>query len=236
MHFSTATIAHPMRLKQPTQRWIVMGDSLVYGFGDPIGGGWVERLRRQWMSPDCTDHVLYNLGVRGDGINQVLQRLETEFRLRGEVRNRLPDALILSVGTNDSPRLGRSDGRNFLDFAAFQGAIGQLLDQAQGLCPVYFVGMVPVNEAAMPFLDCLYYNHADQFRYKEATRKACEQRGIPYLDLFERWMAKGTTWCHQRLTQDGLHPNALGYETMLADVLAWDALAALSHPQAAIAP
>ncbi|WP_338429447.1 hypothetical protein [Synechococcus elongatus] len=34
------------------QRWIAIGDSTVYGYGDPEGGGWVERLRRQWMRPD----------------------------------------------------------------------------------------------------------------------------------------------------------------------------------------
>ncbi len=40
---------------------IVIGDSLVYGYGDFVGGGWVERLRRQWMSPETDERVLYNL-------------------------------------------------------------------------------------------------------------------------------------------------------------------------------
>jgi lysophospholipase L1-like esterase len=73
---------------------VVLGDSLIYGFGDPEGGGWVERLRRQWMSPDSPGHVLYNLGVRGDGVKQVQARLEHEFRHRGELKNRVPDAII----------------------------------------------------------------------------------------------------------------------------------------------
>ena len=29
---------------------VVIGDSGVYGWGDPEGGGWCERLRRQWMT------------------------------------------------------------------------------------------------------------------------------------------------------------------------------------------
>ena len=44
----------------PTQIWnssfntqslriVALGDRLVYGYGDLVGGGWVERLRRQWM-------------------------------------------------------------------------------------------------------------------------------------------------------------------------------------------
>jgi lysophospholipase L1-like esterase len=59
---------------------VVLGDSIIYGFGDPEGGGWVERLRRQWMLPDSPGHVLYNLGVRGDGVKQVQERVEQEFR------------------------------------------------------------------------------------------------------------------------------------------------------------
>ncbi|HEY9617001.1 MAG TPA: GDSL-type esterase/lipase family protein [Microcoleaceae cyanobacterium] len=204
---------------------VALGDSLIYGFGDPEGGGWVDRLRRSWMHPDSPGHALYNLGVRGDGVRQVAQRLETEFRHRGELRNRVPDLIILSVGVNDSARLARQDGRNYTDFDIFEAELAKLLDQANRLCPVLFVGMVPVNEAKMPFLDCFYYNHADQWRYKEATRLACQQRQIPYLDVFARWIEHGCEWCQANLLDDGLHPNVLGYQALLDEVLSWDAFA-----------
>ncbi|BAY26897.1 hypothetical protein NIES2100_67130 [Calothrix sp. NIES-2100] len=204
---------------------IALGDSLIYGFGDPDKGGWVEQLRRQWMLPDSTGHVLYNLGVRGDRTQQVAQRLEVEFRHRGELRNRVPDLIILSVGVNDSARLSRPDGRNYTDFGLFESQIAELLEQAQQLCPVVFVGMVPVDETKMPFLDCFYYNHADQYRYKEATRIACNQRRIPYLDIFDQWMERGELWRRKRISHDGLHPNTLGYQALLDDVINWQALA-----------
>lgn len=209
---------------QQPLKLVVLGDSLIYGFGDPEGGGWVERLRRQWMSPDSPGHVLYNLGIRGDGVKQVQQRLEFEFKSRGELKNRVPDAIILSVGVNDSARLGRPDGRNFTEFNSFQSELANLLDQAQGLCPVFFVGMVPVDEAKMPFLECFHYTHADQYRYKEATRLACLRRQIPYLDIFELWQSRGKEWCQKRVCTDGLHPNVAGYQALLHDVLNWDAL------------
>ncbi|MGV0026613.1 GDSL-type esterase/lipase family protein [Phormidesmis priestleyi] len=213
-----------VRPTPPSLRLLALGDSLVYGFGDPVGGGWVERLRRQWMMPGAPNHALYNLGVRGDGVWQVARRLEDEFRNRGELRNRVPDLIILSVGVNDSPRLARLDGKNLTEFEGFEIGIADLLDRSQRLCPVIFVGMVPVNEAKMPFLNCLYYNHADQHRYKEATRLACEKRQIPYLDLFDLWMSRGVAWCQTQLTEDGLHPNVVGYQTLLQDILNWDAL------------
>lgn len=208
---------HPLKV-------IALGDSLVYGFGDPDGGGWVERLRRQWMSPNSAGHVLYNLGVRGDRVRQVEGRLEMEFRHRGELRNRLPDALVLSVGVNDSARMVRPNGKNYTEFDGFEEDLANLLDLAQKLCPVLFVGMVPVDEAKMPFLDCFYFNHADQYRYKEATRKACQHRQIPYLDIFDRWMARGDHWRLSRLCEDGLHPNVAGYQSLLEDVLSWESL------------
>lgn len=175
------------------------------------------------MTPGGVNHAVYNLGVRGDGVRQVAHRLEDEFRTRGELRNRVPDLMILSVGVNDSARLGRLDGKNFTPFEEFEQAMADLLDRAQRLCPVLFVGMVPVDEHRMPFLDCMYYNHADQHRYKEATRLACEVRQIPYLDLFDLWMARGLDWCRAQFTEDGLHPNVSGYENLLQDIQTWEA-------------
>ena len=204
-------------------RVVALGDSLVYGFGDPVGGGWVERLRRLWMSPEQSGHAIYNLGIRGDKVIQVSERLEQEFRYRGELRNKLPDLIILSVGVNDSPRLGRNNGRNITDFENFQLHVADLLDQAQKLCPVIFVGIVPVDEAKMPFMDYFYYNHSDQYRYKEATKAACAARAIPYLDIFDLWMSRGQQWCKAQICADGLHPNVTGYQSLLEDVVNWEA-------------
>jgi len=236
---TTIHLSKVPKLCQPL-KIVALGDSLVYGYGDPEKGGWVEQLRRWWMLPNGAGHVLYNLGVRGDGFarlrprtQQVAERLEIEFRHRGEIRNQVPDLIILSVGVNDSPRLGRSDGRNYTDFATFTTEINTLLERSQKLCSVLFVGMVPVDETKMPFLDCLYYNHADQYRYKAATLSACKQRNIPYLDIFDQWMERSETWRHERMSQDGLHPNTLGYQDLLESVLNWSELAKY-HAQAEI--
>ncbi|MCT7952828.1 GDSL-type esterase/lipase family protein [Ancylothrix sp. C2] len=217
----------PKAKSQPL-KVIALGDSLVYGYGDPEGGGWVERLRRCWMYSGDTGHVLYNLGVRGDRVRQVANRLEIEFRHRGELRNRVPDVLILSVGVNDSARIGRPDGRNYTELDIFQKDIAVLLDLAQSLCPVIFVGMVPVDELQMPFLDTFYYNLADQFRYKETTKQACLSRQIPYLDIFDLWMERGEDWRRSRLCDDGLHPNVAGYKSLLQDVFSWEPIASLA--------
>ena len=217
---SNEVLQKKLQKKQPL-KVVALGDSLVYGYGDFVGGGWVERLRRQWMSPQGEGHVLYNLGVRGDRTQQIVQRLEQEFSCRGELRNHVPDLILLSVGLNDSARVGKPDGKLFTDFEDFKQQIAYLLDIAQSLCPILFIGMTPVNEQNMPFMDCLYYNHFNQYRYKEATLQACQQRDIPYLDIFDLWLAKGTNWINTQLGGDGLHPNVAGYQTLFDDVMAW---------------
>ena len=52
---------------QVPNKLVVLGDSGVYGWGDPDQGGWCERLRRHWMDLP-QGPVLYGLGVRGDGL------------------------------------------------------------------------------------------------------------------------------------------------------------------------
>ena len=213
----SAVSSHPKKV-------IAIGDSLVYGYGDSEGGGWVERLRLGWMNPEQPGPVMYNLGVRGDGVMQVAKRLEREFCDRGELRHRTPDLLILSVGINDSARAGRPDGRPVTAIDTFEREMAQLLRQAKQLCPVYFVGMVPVNEAAMPFANVLYFSHAEQQRYQDVTKRLCETQNISYLDLYEQWTRQDASWVSDRLCTDGIHPNVLGYRTILEAVRSWQPL------------
>lgn len=227
----TATFPHPQAPQTlqrrnhsvPThpKKVIAIGDSLVYGYGDSEGGGWVERLRLQWMNPDASGPILYNLGVRGDGVTQVAKRLEREFCDRGELRHRTPDVLVLSFGVNDSARAGHTHGRPVTDLASFEHSVQNLLERASQMCPVYFVGMVPVNQAAMPFANILHFSHEYQRQYRDVTRQLCAEQSIPYLDLFEAWSGKGEGWVCDRLCTDGIHPNILGYRTILQSIQAW---------------
>jgi lysophospholipase L1-like esterase len=213
-------------------RIIAVGDSTIYGYGDPEGGGWVERLRRRWMMPSSLGHAIYNLGIRGDRVQQVSQRLKSEFCNRGELRHRYPDGILLSVGINDSARLGRLDGRNFTAMEHFPFEVSALLDQAKHLSHVFFIGMTPVDEAKMPFSNCLFYNHADQRQYATLVQQACEARNIPYLNIFELWMSRGEDWWRSRLCEDGLHPNSLGYIALLDDIINWEPFATWTSAEA----
>ncbi|MDB9527446.1 GDSL-type esterase/lipase family protein [Oscillatoria sp. CS-180] len=218
---SPLTRSRALKEERVEQRVVAIGDSLVYGYGDPEGGGWVERLRRRWLQPETPGHAIYNLGVRGDTVQRVSLRLVQEFQTRGEFRNRVPDRLFLSVGMNDAARVGKPTGRHLTDFDTFQEEMLELLDAASALCPVAFIGMTPVLEERMPFAEVLHYRHLDQYRYKEATRQLCRQKNIPYLDIFDLWLSRGDAWWRSRISTDGLHPNVLGYRSLLEEVTCW---------------
>ena len=220
--FSNPSIKSQISSSYPL-KIIAIGDSLIYGYGDKEAGGWVERLRLYLMNSDY-GHILYNLGIRGDRTEQVKQRLTNEFNNRGEIRNKYPDLIILSTGINDTPRLGHPQGRNLTNFDHYTQHINDLLSQAQELSSVFFVGMVPVDESKMPFLDCLYFNLRDQYHYKEVAKQACQTKDIPYLDTFDLWMSRGDNWRKLQMSEDGLHPNSRGYSTLYQEISNWQLL------------
>ncbi len=214
---SPKIFVHPKRV-------IAIGDSLIYGYGDSEGGGWVERLRRGWMDPETSGPILYNLGIRGDGVVQVAKRLEREFFDRGELRHRTPDVLVLSFGVNDSARAGHAKGRPVTDLETFELTFSRLLQRACALCPVYFVGMVPIDETAMPFANILHFSRFEQRRYRDVMCRLCELHQVPFLDLLAQWEQQSDEWICDRLCIDGIHPNVLGYRTILEAVGDWQPL------------
>jgi len=203
------------------RKLIVLGDSGVYGWGDPEEGGWCERLRRHWMGlPDGP--VLYGLGVRGDGLERVRTRLHQEVSGRGELRRQLPQGILLAVGLNDTARVGRPDGRPQLDPDAFLFGLRELLAQARALAPTLVLGLTPVLEEAMPFADVLWYGMDAIRRYEGLLEEAALEADVPFLPLLESFLEE-PQW-QQWLCGDGLHLNSDGHAHVMERLRRWPAL------------
>jgi lysophospholipase L1-like esterase len=203
------------------RKLIVLGDSGVYGWGDPEEGGWCERLRRHWMGlPDGP--VIYPLGVRGDGLERVAARLEREVHCRGELRRQLPHGILLAVGLNDCARVGRADGRPQLDAEGFLFGLQQLLLQAQRIAPVLVLGLTPVDEAVMPYAEVLWYGLEQVRRYEALLEEACLEADVPFLPLLNG-LLDDPAWPHW-LCADGLHLNSDGHRQVFERVRHWPAL------------
>ncbi|MFN7227882.1 MAG: GDSL-type esterase/lipase family protein [Synechococcaceae cyanobacterium] len=203
------------------RKLVVLGDSGTYGWGDPLEGGWCERLRRHWMDLPGGP-VLYNLGVRGDGLERVAARLPLEVGCRGELRRQRPQGILLAVGLNDTARVGRADGRYQLDAEAFRFGFSQLLRQARPLAPVMVLGLTPVLESEMPFAAALWYSLADVHRYEAVLEEVCMEADVPFLPLLEHLLAD-RSWGHC-LCSDGLHLNTEGHRRIYERVRGWPAL------------
>lgn len=203
------------------RKLIVLGDSGVYGWGDPEEGGWCERLRRHWMGlPEGP--VLYPLGVRGDGLERVAARLVAEVGCRGELRRQRPHGILLAVGLNDTARVGRPDGRPQLAEDAFLFGLQQLLREARTIAPVLVLGLTPVVEEVMPYAEVLWYGLQAVRRYEGLIEEACLEADVPFLPLVDQLLAD-PAW-PQWLSGDGLHLNSEGHRAVYERVRRWPAL------------
>lgn len=82
------------------KRFLIFGASITYGAWDREGG-WVSRLRRlldekNIDEPDKYYYTVFNLGVSGATVGDILERIEVETKPR--VREKGQDITILSVG------------------------------------------------------------------------------------------------------------------------------------------
>jgi len=203
------------------KRLVVIGDSGVYGWGDREGGGWCERLRCQWMSlPDAP--VVYQLGIRGDGLESVAKRWQQEWQSRGELRRQVPDAVLLAVGLNDTARIGRPDGRPQLTAEAFRFGLQQMLTEMKHLTKVMVMGLTPVDEAVMPFAQCLWYSNQSGAVYEAQLEEACLEVDVPFLPLHNA-MLNEPAWLSW-IEPDGIHLNSEGHDWIHHRVMAWTSL------------
>ena len=203
------------------RKLVVLGDSSAYGWGDPEHGGWCERLRRHWMGlPDGP--VLYNLGVRGDGLERLAARLPSEVGCRGELRRQGPQGILIHIGLNDAARVGRPDGRHQLGPEAFLFGLQQVLRQARAQAPVLVLGLTPVDEAVMPYAGSLWYDLATLGQYERLLEEACLEADVPFLPLLEP-LRSDPHWL-RLIDGDGLHLNPAGHQRIYERVRQWPAL------------
>ena len=205
------------------KKLIVIGDSSVYGCGDQIGGGWCERLRRNYMGLPYAP-VVYPLGIRGDGLEKVAKRWEHEWQARGELRRRNPEGILLSIGLNDTARIGQANGRYQLSSDAYGFGLGQLVREIKikNKIEIFLIGLTVVNESAMPFADCLWYSNSACEIYEAKIEEVCLEFDIPFLPTY-RIMKKKYT-CNNFLEPDGIHLNSDGHYWLYEQIAGWKPL------------
>tara|TARA_Y100001968_G_scaffold326854_1_gene370722 strand:+ start:420 stop:1067 length:648 start_codon:yes stop_codon:yes gene_type:complete len=203
------------------KKLIIIGDSGVYGWGDKEGGGWSERLRQKWLNLRNAP-IIYSLGVRGDGLEKVAKRYKNEWETRGELRRKVPEGLLLSIGLNDTARIGREDGRPQLSEDAFKFGLKRLVNEIKNDVDVMVLGLTPINEASMPFAGCLWYSNKFCSIYEKKIEETCLELNIPFFSIHEKMI--NLLSFKELLSSDGIHLNTEGHKWMYEQISEWSAL------------
>ena len=201
---------------------VVIGDSSVYGWGDTEGGGWCERLRKDW-SRIQNNPIIYQLGVRGDGIEKVSFRWQQEWSSRGETRRNKPKAILLNVGLNDTATIGQKNGRAQLEINGFEYGLERLICEMKSHTQVFVMGLTPVDEDKMPFAGCLWYSNDFCNSYERRMEEVCINQDVPFLPTFREMFSdhRSKNW----ITDDGIHLNSNGHLWIYQRIKSWDILA-----------
>ena len=108
----------------------VFGDSITFGRGDNLDGGWCGGLKNYFESKDYYN-CLYDLGLCGDTTNNLLERFDAEAKARVRfVRYQDKQVIIFSIGINDSRLLGKNKIPE-TKIGDFEKNIQSLIDKAK---------------------------------------------------------------------------------------------------------
>jgi lysophospholipase L1-like esterase len=175
----------------------IFGDSIVWGASDCEKGGWADSLKNYLMDDDID---VYNLGISGDTVEDLLER----FDIEAEARN--PDIIIFAIGINDSLSLDK-DG-----LIKFQKNISSLATKAKKFTDkIIFIGLTSVDESrTTPYLSeetGEAYNNQSIGEYDEVIKSFCEDNNLIFVDVLGL-LINDDDLC------DGLHPSSIGHKKM----------------------
>jgi lysophospholipase L1-like esterase len=153
---------------------------------------------------------VYNLGIGGDGVREMLARGP------GECRARRPDLIILSLGLNDTRRIGERDAPQQNSFETIRETLARLIAELRNIEPLAVLSAVPIDEyRTSSFWEKWYFRMDDAVTMAALVADVCRSTETPYLPLFEAW--SGRTDLAALLGQ-GLHLNSFGYELLFQEV------------------
>src|SRR3989338_168669 len=119
----------------------IFGDSAAGVAGDMKKGGWVNRLWLYIGEKTDGETEIYNLSISGGTTETILQRFESEAKIREA------DALIFESGGNDSYLRGKN-GPHQIPVAQFRKNFEEIIRKAKKITSnIIFIGFMNVDES-----------------------------------------------------------------------------------------
>ncbi|MCK9272447.1 GDSL-type esterase/lipase family protein [Candidatus Gracilibacteria bacterium] len=189
---------------------LLFGDSITWGAFDDEKGGWVDRLKVDFMKNiDNEWNLVYNLGIPGDISSNLVKRFESETIFRdGEI-------VIVAIGINDSCFIQGYD-INLVSREEFAKNLSKIYEISLKLRlqKLIFVGLTQVNETLVnPYPESSTgksYKNKFIREYDEIIEKFCSENNLGYIDL------KNLIKIDE--LPDGIHPNSVGHEKIFEKV------------------
>ncbi|MFA6408417.1 MAG: SGNH/GDSL hydrolase family protein [Candidatus Paceibacterota bacterium] len=180
----------------------IWGDSITYGAGDSEALGWVGRLRKSFEIDD--DISVYNFGVCGDTTDNLRKR----FAVEADAIK--PNVIVFAVGINDS-KYPAGETENIIPLEKYKQNMRMLLKLARNYTDkIYIVGATKVDEAIVRGSGTRFVNETIQ-TYNDFLKEFSKSEGLILIDVFDV-IDIGTD------LDDGLHPNAQGYEKLFRTI------------------
>lgn len=188
----------------------VFGDSITFGAGDSLHGGWCGRLRKYFEAKGHHNR-LYNLGICGNTTTDILQRFDSEVKARDKfIRDCDQQVIIFSVGINDSRLVGKEKNPE-TEIVVFDKNIQKLIDKAKLYTKeVIFIGLTPVDENFTSNYEGTAFINKRIKQYNDLIKMLCQKNNVPFFDMFKEFSKLG----YQKMLDNGLHPNTEGYQKM----------------------
>lgn len=150
-----------------------------------------------------TGLTVYNRGISGDTSDRLFERFEEN------VLSICPKNLVILIGTND---LGYGAAPEFT-----VKNVRKILDLTKEKCPntnVLLLGVYPIN-----------YNQGkrsnkDIKAINSMLKPLAEEKGVSYLDISDK-LSDSTGKLNPKLTYDGLHLNAHGFEVVTNNIISF---------------
>lgn len=150
---------------------VFFGDSLTY-YGD--------------FASVFPDKVICNLGLRGDTITGLINRIEQVLLMH-------PDKVYIMVGINDVESIGIEEFRNH-----YKLLLGLLIDSLPEAM-IIVQGLLPVNDVDFK-VSC---NNMQVSRCNGVIESLCSEYGLEYINLYNQYVKEGKL--SQTMTVDGIH-------------------------------
>lgn len=188
---------------------LIFGDSIAYGIGDPLLGGWVDLLKRYTWEKKANLNV-YNFCIDGNTTRDLLARLSIQ-----SVQTLYDkEAIFIAIGVNDS--IMYKDGSVLMTEYEFRKNLSKLADEAKVFTPnVYLVGLAQVDESlTSPFQGSRTGKTWSNKRielFESIIKEVALEQAIPFIPMFD--LLKNSDMF------DGLHVNTIGQKKMFDRII-----------------